>query len=147
MASMKGRSKSLFDAESGITLRDIADGAETATVAEAPISIGALVDAEWDGGEIPWNSFKGVSINVQVSDMDVADADEVYTLNVEVSTDEAFTSNVATVGTLVVPAPGAYVLRLDPEVVRAVATSPRYIRIGLTASGTTPSITYGAWLS
>lgn len=140
---MKSEVKYSFDAAAEATLRNAADGAETATAAETPIDLDRLDKAYWDNGDIANGVFTTV---VHVSALDVADADETYTLTFEVDDVSGFTSPTV-VGTCVVTATGVYSVILDSDTIKKRDPDARYLRVNATLGGTTPSITYGAWLA
>ena len=74
---------------------------------------------------------------VQATAVDVADGNETYTFTVQESTDNvSFTAASAGVS---VPAVGAHAVRCR--------ITKRYVRLALTVAGTTPSITFKAWLN
>lgn len=92
--------------------------------------------------------FYDVVIVVEASDD--ADTDETYTFDVEVT--GAGGSPAATAGALAVPAgvPGQYVIKLDGhtlEKLSAAANGRVELALNLTVAGTSPSITFGAWLA
>lgn len=144
MADMKSKVKFAFDADSGVTLRDAADGAETANAAESGVTIPSLNGAYWDDNDVAHES---LTVVVVVSDIDVSDADETYVIAVETDSSNAFGSAVE-VGSLTVPgAVGSYAINLDADTIKALDPTAQWIRVSLTVGGTTPSITYSAWLS
>lgn len=142
MARMEGKIRREFDAEVAVTLRDAADGAETAAVAEAGVDINALTKAYWDDGEIPHGVFL-VNIHVPTVTTD----DETYTLDVEVDTTSGFASpvKVATVS----PVGKSYMtVPIESASVEALLSGASWLRLNLSAvSGTAPSIVYGGWLT
>lgn len=126
----------IFD--KNLELRDVADGAETATAAETGIAFDPVHIGEYEAV-------------VHVTAIDAADADETYVLTVETDSLVAFTDAPVVIASLAVdkatavptkiriPLNGAKTKFLDPN---AAA-----IRIKATLGGTTPSITYGAYLT
>ena len=74
---------------------------------------------------------------VQATAIDVADGNETYTFTVQESNDNvSFAAASAGVG---VPAVGSHAVRCR--------ISKRYVRLALVVTGTTPSITFKAWLN
>jgi hypothetical protein len=132
------------DSEPSVILRKLSDGAETATAAEASVSLNALDTAYWHNGEIP---FQAVSVVVQVSEIDKS-TDETYSLAIQVDSDAAFGgADATTIATFSPTGVGVFVINLDGPTIKALRNDAKFIRIALTAGGTTPSITYAAWLA
>ena len=144
MADMKSKVKHSFDAEASVTLRDITDGAETADAAETGVALPALTKAYWDNNDIAQDAIACV---VHVTAIDFGDANEVYVLNIQVDSALAFDDAPVTVGTITIPAVGVYTVLLDTDTVKALDANAAFIRANLDVSGTTPSITYGAWIA
>nr|BDD46325.1 hypothetical protein 4 [Rhodospirillaceae bacterium] len=117
-----------------LLLRDVADGAETSSADETGIT--------FDPGAV--GDFKVI---FHVSDLDTADADETYSLVVDVDSLAAFTDSPVEVGSLTVAAPGVYEIPLSGRFITYQDTNAAAIRVGAVLSGTTPSITYGAFVS
>lgn len=121
-----------IDAE--LVLRAASDGAETATGAEAGISL-ALVAL---------GDFRAV---FSVSALDRATGDETYVLSVDVAALADF-SDALTIGVLpAVTATGAYELPLSGALIRQHKPTARHIRCKHTLGGTTPGLTYGCHLA
>jgi hypothetical protein len=133
-----------FDAAAAITLRAITDGAETADGAEAGVPLNLLTDAYWDNDEQP-NGI--VMINVHVSAADFGNADEVYDIYFEVDTAEGFASAKEVARLKAVPGVGYYQVPVSRQLIEAVEAGATHIRARLDVTGTTPSITYGAWMT
>lgn len=133
-----------FDAEPKVTLRDLTDGAETASANETGISLDTLDEAYWDNGVTPLQT---AAVVFNITDLDTADGSEVYTLEVQVDSELAFGDSPVTIATLVPTAAGVYIVNLDGPTIDALDPDSTHIRVALTAAGVTPSITYGAWLA
>lgn len=116
-----------------LLLRDIADGAETATATEAAVD---FIAGDHD-------DFKVI---VHVSAVDTADADETYNLAIEVDADTDFSTPVA-VGTLAISATGIYEIPLSKAKVENLEAGAVKMRAKMTIGGTSPSVTYGAYLT
>jgi hypothetical protein len=118
-----------------------ASGAVTSTGASSILDLGA---ARWDGRVI-----------VDVSALDTASADESYELRVQVSNSSTFASGIQTVGAFKFgdssltggsadSTTGRFELGVSNEY---NGTTYRYIRINAVIAGTTPTITYAAYLA
>ena len=116
-----------------LLLRDINDGAETATATEAAVDFVAA-----DHGD-----FKVI---VSVTALDTVNTDETYNLAIEVDADSDFSTPVA-VGTLAFSATGVYEIPLSKAQVENLESGGIKMRTKMTIGGTTPSITYGAYLT
>ncbi len=121
-----------FDA--ALLLRDIDDGAETATVAETGIALdvrhASTIQATFD-----------------VTALDTSSGNEAYALSLETDSLAAFSDSPVQVAAVSVSATGRYVLTASSELIAKLDPNAAAIRCKLTASGTTPSITYGCFLS
>jgi len=141
---MSGKVTREFDAAAAVTLRNAADGAETADVAEAGVALNTLVDADWDNGEVPNGT---VAISVLVSAMDTGNADEVYDLYFEVDTTDQFSSAKEVARIKGIPAVGYYEVPVSSKLIEKLEAGATHIRARLDVTGTTPSMTYGAWMT
>lgn len=142
MARMSSKNRREFDAAASATLRDIADGAETADAAEAGIALNTLTDAYWDNDEIP----NGViAIIVNVSAADYSDTDEVYDLYFEADTSSAFSSAVEVARLKSIKATGSYEVTVSSALIEKLEAGATHLRVRLDVTGTSPSITYGAY--
>lgn len=121
-----------FIFDKALELRDIADGAETADVAEAGLALDVI-----NAG-----NFKCV---VHVSALDTANADETYAVIVETDSVAAFSDTPVEVGRVAVTGTGVYEVLLSGEGIAKLDPDAAAIRVSLDVAGTTPSITYGAF--
>lgn len=149
MARMASKVRREFDAEAAITLRDLDDGAETADAAEAGVALNTLKDAYWDNNEVPNGIFL---VNVHVSALAKPDADETFTLYVEVDTSNSFGSAVEVARLHLIPSTGFYELPISSNNIEKLEPGATHIRVRLdvTDADNDPglaSITYGAWLT
>lgn len=144
MARMSGKVTREFDAAAAVTLRNAADGAETADVAEAGVALNTLVNADWDNGEVP-NGI--VMISVWVEDINFADLDEVYDLYFEVDTTSGFSSAKEVARIKGIPAVGYYEVPVSSKLIEKLEAGATHIRARLDGTGTSFSITYGAWMT
>lgn len=148
MGIKASRVKYMVDADESVVLRDIADGAETSTATEAGVSLKELDAAYWHNNEIP----QGIlAVAIHVTALDVADADETYTLSLLVDDTSDMSDSPATVGSITIGATGVYYMYVDSRVVEALnaesSGADKWMAIRATLGGTTPSITYGAWIA
>lgn len=91
------------------------------------------------GGE-----FYDVVIAVQA--LDLADLDETYQFNVYVGAAGAGVGGVLAGATAVV-APGQYVVKMDAHTIEKLSADREEIAVEAVLGGTTPSITFAAWLA
>lgn len=150
MGANASRVKYLIDTEDAVTLRDIADGAETSTATETAVSLNELDGAYWhDGTEIPYGVIK-VMINVTATDS--ANSDETYVLAILVDDASNMGDSPVTVWTQTITRGFTGVLYADidadniPKLDTDSSGTDKWIAIRATLGGTTPSITYGAWI-
>jgi len=120
-----------FDAQT--VLRNIADGAETSTAAEAGIAL----DTDKVG------NFAAL---IHVTALDRTTGDETVVFQVEADTASTFGTPVAAATLPAVTAPGTYTIPLSGRLVEQHEPGASHIRIKATLAGTTPSVTYGAFL-
>lgn len=116
-----------------LELRDIADGAETTDQTETAIDFVAA-----DHGD-----FK---VAVHVSALDTGDADETYVINVLADSAAAFDSAVI-VASLTVTATGVFEIPLSGPKIEALEAGAIKLAVAVDVGGTTPSITYGAYVT
>lgn len=117
-----------------LELRDIADGAETATASETGVSFAVRMA----------DDFKCV---IYVSALDTTTGDETYLLTVETDSVAAFSGTPVEVGRVTVLAAGVYEIPLSGREIEQRDPDAAAIRVKATLAGTTPSITYGAYLA
>jgi hypothetical protein len=116
-----------------LQLRDIADGAETSTVDETGVALDVLQAGDF-------------KVIFEVSALDTADADETYTLVVDTDSEAGFGDTPVQVGSVTVTAVGTFEVPLSAEFVEHLDADAAAIRVGAVIGGTTPSITYGAYV-
>ena len=116
-----------------LQLRDGSDAAETSTVNEA----GLALDIRKAG------NFKMV---FDVSAVDFGDADETYALVVDVDSEVAFGDSPVEVGRISVLATGTLEIPLSADFVESLDPNAAAIRVGVEIAGTTPSISYAAYV-
>jgi len=150
MAANSSRVSSILDTEASVTLRNIADGAETSTAIESAISLSELDLAYWHSNEIPHGVFE---VAVHITALDNTTGDETYVLDLIVDDVAAMndTPRVVSSVPLVAKQTGFYKIFVDSKNIPLADTdssgTDKWLAIRATLSGTTPSITYGAWIS
>lgn len=144
MATMKSRMKWIYDAAAAVLFRAAGSAAVTATGQSAALSLDTLSDAYWDNNEIP---NRELEIAVAVTASDATNNDETYVVSAEVATDSAFTTPFE-VGKVTVPrgTVGGFTIVVDMDAVQNLGAM-KYIRVKHTLAGTTPSLTYAAWMA
>ena len=142
MAKMSGGVPFLIDADPAVVLRNDAAVAITATTAEAGISLQRLTEAWWDNNEVPAGE---IEVGVHVSAVDRTTGDESVTFTLEVGPAGFGSSSVVATSPAII-APGSFKLCFDPKVVENLGTTQTHLRIKATVAGTTPIVSYGAWL-
>lgn len=150
MAVNSSRAKYLPDTDASVVLRNIADGAETATATEASVSLKELDTAWWhDGKDIPAGVFE---VNINVTAAAVDGADEAYTFDLMVDDASAMNDTPRSVAQLVFAAgvivPGNYRMYVASDQIKFLDTdssgTDKFLAIRCTHAGATSSITYGA---
>jgi hypothetical protein len=145
------RVKYLQDSDSAVVLRNVADGAETATATETGISLNELDTAEWDDGKvIPYGV---IAVQIYVTANDNTTGDETVTLALLVDDVAAMSDTPVVVWQQLLPVgfTGAITAYVDAKTIPLVDTdssgSDKFLAIRATLAGTTPSVTYGAWIA
>ncbi len=122
--------------DKNLELRDNADGAETSSASEAAIKFAVR----------KIGMYKAVVI---LSAVDVADTDETYVFNIEVS--DASGGTYTSIASLSFAAgaaqTGSYDIPLSGQLAEQLDADAEYIRVTATLGGTTPSVTYGCYLT
>lgn len=137
----------LPDTAPGVVLRNIADGAETATATETAVSLNELDTAYWHNGEIPHGVFE---VFFNVAALDVAQADETYTAALVVDDTSNMSDTPIVIDQFPIYRTGVYkrlvdsksIPNFDPE----SSGTDKWLAVRVTIGGTSPSITYGAWI-
>lgn len=149
MGANASKVKNLIDTADAAVLRDVADGAETSTAIETSIALNELDSAYWHGGEIP-NGILQVMIHVTA--IDGTTGDETYTLALIVDDVAAMNDSPVAVWSQAIADDftGVLYAYVDSKNIPALDTdssgTEKYIAIRATLAGTTPSITYGAYI-
>lgn len=144
------RVRHLHDADEGVVLRDITDGAETSTATETGVSLKELDQAYWHNGEIPFGVLMvQVQITACVAD-DAANAAETYALSLVCDDTQAMSDSPVVLVT--VPVPDGYTgmvymfvdTRTIPDFDPDSSGTDKWLAIRATLTGDVASITYGA---
>lgn len=142
--------KALYDAASTALLRNVADGAETSTATEAAVPLNILDAAYWQSGNklVPHGVLE---ITIHVTALDTTTGDETYTLALMVDDASAMNDTPLAVWTQTITATGVYTALVDSDTIAKVIADKSgtdlWMAIRATLGGTTPSLTYGAWIS
>jgi hypothetical protein len=151
MGANASRVKALFDVADAVTLRDITDGAETATATELGVSLNELDAAYWQGGEQP-NGILRVVFNITEAATDGAGTAETYVLSLLVDDVAAMNDTPTTVWSQAIATgfTGVLYAYVDARNIQVLDTessgSDKFIASRITITGDDPSFTYGAWL-
>lgn len=142
MSIMKSKYKYMYDAATAASLRAKSAVALTADTNGAELVLDTL-QGYWTSGELADQTF---AVVVNVTAIDRTTGDETYKLDLQAGP-SGFASNVV-VGTLAaITTVGQYVILVDADTVKAIKADADAIRLVLDVAGTTPSITYHAWIS
>ncbi len=119
------------------------DGAAAVTSSAAGVVASAAKVFDTESTTTPVGRFP-VAVVINISALDVADGNETYDLIFEGSNSATFASGNQQLGSIVVGATGRYTILADNE---QGGTVYRYFRIRAALAGTTPSITYVAFMA
>lgn len=143
MAKMNSKFKYMFDAAPSITLRDGDAAAITADGNTNAIALDQL-DGYWNTqGEVADVTF---AIIVHVTAIDRANADETYSIVPQFGP-AGFATNVVYGGLNGITKTGQYVILVDLDTVKAIKADVAALRLAVDVGGTTPSITFKAWIA
>jgi hypothetical protein len=150
MGVNQSRVRAIYDADAAVLLRDVADGAETSTATETAVSLNELDTAFWqDGNEIPYGL---IEVGVHITAIDRTTGDETYTFDLIVDDTSNMSDTPKVVASLTgITTAGFYTMYVDskniPLIDSDTSGTDKWIAIKATLGGTTPSVTYGAWMS
>lgn len=144
MANMSGKVKREFDAAAAVTLRALTDGSETADAAETGVALNTLSGAYWDNNDQPNGDIR---VSVHVTALDKTTGDETYDIYFETDSTLGFASAVEVARLFHVGATGYYEVVIPSTLIEALDPTAKYLRARLDVAGTTPIITYGAWMT
>lgn len=141
MSKMNSKFKYMLDAAPAITFRDGDAAAVTATGNSAAIALDQL-DGYWNSGELADSTF---AIVVNVLALDEVTGNETYTLELEAGP-VGFGSSIKT-DKLTISETGQYVMLVDIDTIVKMKADTAALRLAATLAGTTPSITYTAFIA
>lgn len=118
--------------------------AVTATGEIGTFDLDKMADAR-EGDQKNKLGAEGYAIVIAVSALDTADADETYTFDVEVQA--AGGGSAVAAGQVGVVGTGQYVIKLDAHTLEKLSADREELALNLTVAGTTPSITFSAWVA
>lgn len=136
------------DKAASVTLRNVSDGAETATATETAVPLGLLKGAYWqDGHELPGGVFE---IGVDVTAAAVGTA-ATYTFSIVGDDTSDLSDSPVTIFSVLLPVKADfYRFVLDSKTIMELDTdqsgSDYWIAARITLGGSGGSITYGAWI-
>lgn len=142
MAKMNSKFKYMYDAAPSVALEAKGGAARTATFDGEALELDQL-NGYWNSNELADQTF-AVAVNIDA--LDVAEGDETYALELEFGDDAAFTNSVKT-HTVAVGGTGQVVFLVDIDTVRAMLDTAAFVRLAGTLGGTTPSITFHAFIA
>lgn len=118
-----------------LELRDVADGAETSTASET-------------GVEMPVRFLGNAWVVIYVTAIDFGTEDETYVFSVEISdvVGGSYTE-IARIAYLGSRGPGEVSVPISGELADWADDDAAFVRITATLAGTTPSVTYGAYIA
>lgn len=150
MGVNQSRVRAIYDADAAVLLRNVADGAETSTATETAVSLNELDTAFWqDGNEIPYGL---IEVGVHITAIDRTTGDETYTFDLIVDDVSNMSDTPKVVASLTgITTAGFYTMYVDskniPLIDSDTSGADKWIAIKATLGGTTPSVTYGAWMA
>ena len=118
--------------------------AVTATGEIGVLALDKMVNAR-DGDQKNKLGAEVYDVVIVVEALDDADADETYTFDVEVQAVGG--GSPVTAGALAVVGTGQYVIKLDGHSLEKLSADRGELALNVTIAGTTPSITFSAWLA
>ena len=136
------------DKASAVTLRNAADGAETATATEAAVSLNLMKGAYWqDGNEIPHGVFE-IGVDVQAISTGTA---ATYDFSIVGDDTANLSDSPVTFFSVRLPVVvGFYRFALDSKTLMSLDKDQSgdgyWIAAKITLGGADGSITYGAWI-
>lgn len=148
MAANASKVKSILDVADAVTLRDVTDGAETATATETAVSLDALYQAYWHGDEVPAGK---IVVGVHVTALNLST--NTYVLALMVDDVLAMNDTPVAVASMPIVAAGYYEFVVDAASIAGLiadkSSDGLFMAIRCTIAGVadSPSITYGAWIA
>lgn len=134
---------SLLELEAGTTANTTIGN----NVSENTFNLQALTAAYWDNNELGVNEEFAIQINV--SACDAASGNETYRFDVQVDSAADFSDSPVTVCfyTHTRGVTGEFEIIVTREMIEVLDPNAAYLRLNVVAGGTTPSITYQAFVA
>ncbi|USM11593.1 minor capsid [Citromicrobium phage vB_CbaS-RXM] len=143
MANMNTSHRYVYDAAPATLFRARTAAALTANGNSNTVNLDKL-DGYWNtDGEL---ADETLAVIVNVTALDTADGDETYSLALQPLDGAGAALTGVSLGTLPIKGIGQYVLLVDAATVKQCGDLSA-LRIAATVAGTTPSITFHAWMS
>jgi hypothetical protein len=143
MSNLTSQARRIPDYAATTLLRDPAAPAITATTNGVALSLDPATVPYWSNKEIPFGDF-GVAFHATAFDRTTGDETAVF--SVEVSVDQAFTVPIAVGATPVLTSGGYVEVPVSGHDLQRRVPNAAWIRVRAVLAGTTPIVTYGAWL-
>lgn len=133
-----------FSLDAETVLRAAGSAAITSTGGSGGLALDALT-AYWNAGDVA-NSHE-MAVVVQVEAVDTVTGDETYVFAIEVDSVADFSDTPTKLVTRTVTAAGRFVLMVTREDLVGAGADAKYLRVHATIGGTTPSVTYNAYVA
>lgn len=144
MANMNTSHRYIYDAAPATLFRARTAAAATADGNSNVVTLDKL-EGYWNtAGEL---ADETLAVVINVTDVDTTTGDETYSLTLQAVDSSGSVLGNVTLGGFVVPGIGQYVLLLDVPTIQSIQSGLSGLRLALDVGGTTPSITYHAWLT
>lgn len=150
MGANASRVNQLLDVHASVTFRAAGAVAITATATSTIISLKELRAAYWQNYEIPHGK---MVIGYVISACDLTDGDETYTLALKVDDTSDLSNSPVTVDIFTVPrgTTGFFTRIIDSKDIPGLDSdhsgTDKWMGVVATLAGTTPSLTYSAWIA
>lgn len=138
------RSEVSYTYDADLAFRTPGSAAVTATASVGEIALDKLVNAR-EGDQKNKLGAEMYDIVIAISALDTADADETYQFDAVVG--PAGLAGAVTAGSVSAVGDGQYVIKLDGHTLEKLSADRESIGLNLTVGGTTPSVTFSAWLA
>lgn len=138
------RSEVNYIYEDDLAFRAPGSAAVTATGSIGEVALDKMVNAR-EGDQKNLLGAEGYAVVIVVEALDQVDTDETYEFSAVVGPTGLGSS--VTVGATAVVSTGQYVLKLDAASLEKLSSDREALGLTLTVGGTTPSITFSAWLA
>lgn len=138
------RSEVNYIYEADTAFRGPGEAALTASGEVGTFALDKMVNAR-EGDQKNKLGAEGYVIVIAVEALDTADTDETYVFDVEVQA--AGGGSAVTAVTFPVVGTGQHVIGLDAHTLEKLSADREELALNLTVGGTTPSITFAAWVA